>query len=72
MQTDSKRFREIVSILGAYGFGEIRYRLKKNEENDRPRALRQAFEELGPSFIKIGQILSTRSDLLPTDRKSVV
>lgn len=67
MQTDSKRFREIVSILGAYGFGEIRYRFKKNEESDRPKALRQAFEELGPSFIKIGQILSTRSDLLPIE-----
>ncbi len=34
-----------------------------------PRAqrLRQALEELGPVFIKFGQILSTRRDLLPSD-----
>ena len=29
--------------------------------------LRQALEELGPIFIKFGQLLSTRSDLLPED-----
>lgn len=29
--------------------------------------LRRAFEDLGPSFIKIGQIISTRQDLLPAD-----
>lgn len=29
--------------------------------------LRQAIEHLGPIFIKFGQILSTRRDLLPTD-----
>ena len=29
--------------------------------------LRQALEELGPIFVKFGQVLSTRRDLLPTD-----
>lgn len=30
-----------------------------------PAQLRAALEELGPTFIKLGQVLSTRSDLLP-------
>ncbi|MDR2678545.1 MAG: ubiquinone biosynthesis regulatory protein kinase UbiB, partial [Zoogloeaceae bacterium] len=35
----------------------------------RPRAerLRQALENLGPIFVKFGQVLSTRRDLLPPD-----
>jgi len=34
---------------------------------DRPSRIRMALEELGPTFIKLGQLLSTRPDLLPPE-----
>ena len=42
-------------------------RVEPVEKLTRPQRLRMAFEELGPSYIKLGQILSTRPDLVPAD-----
>ena len=36
-------------------------------ESNRGIRLRKALEELGPIFVKFGQLLSTRPDLVPTD-----
>ena len=49
--------RRVLSALGHDG----------HPEPSRAVRLRLAFEELGPAFIKFGQALSTRADLLPSD-----
>lgn len=58
------RFREVVKVLAYYGFGYV-IENKLNNNKKSPENLRKAFEELGPTFMKIGQILSTRPDMLP-------
>src|SRR5260370_1391850 len=37
------------------------------EEDNHAEDLAKALEELGPCFIKLGQLLSTRPDVLPAD-----
>lgn len=43
------------------------YRWTHSNKSPRGERLRLALEDLGPIFVKIGQILSTRRDLLPDD-----
>lgn len=75
------RFRDIMAVLGSQGFDQLVDQLeleeravirslvrpRKREEKTTYRRIVEAMEELGPTFIKLGQILSTRPDLLPED-----
>ena len=43
------------------------YRLTHSNKIPRGERIRLALQELGPIFVKFGQLLSTRRDLLPDD-----
>lgn len=63
-------FYGVVKRLSLHGqlspLDRYRYaRLHLDEDKRMAVSLRQAFEELGPTFIKFGQLLSARHDLIP-------
>lgn len=74
---DLGRLREIAGVLARHGFGELLQRTGLGSlvsgkrvvasESGLAVRIRQVLEELGPSFIKLGQLMSTRADLLPPD-----
>jgi len=64
-----KRATRIGRVMSKYGVRELFQPSEGAEDEDtgraRARQLRAAMDELGPTFAKLGQILSTRPDLLP-------
>jgi ubiquinone biosynthesis protein len=75
-----RRYAQIMDVLSKYGFniglerlfpGRGRFRLstmgKTAETSTVYERIRLALEELGPTFVKFGQIMSTRTELLPPE-----
>jgi ubiquinone biosynthesis protein len=74
------RLTEIAQVAVRHGFGYFlrRHRLgdlvpwgerdpPEATGSDRGRRLREMLDELGPTFVKFGQLLSTRPDVVPPD-----
>lgn len=79
---DRQRLQEIVTVLLRHGLGDIADRLALRqwlsgsqaggvhpaaEAATPPQRWRMALEQLGPTFVKLGQMLATRADLLPPE-----
>ncbi|AKF05689.1 ABC1 kinase family protein [Sandaracinus amylolyticus] len=74
---DLDRLRQIVAVLVRHGFGEIVARTslgslvvgKSEARNNQSvgERVRLVIQDLGPSFVKLGQIVSTRPDLIPPE-----
>jgi len=73
------RVRQVINTLNTHGLGAIAIRagfswylplpsrFQRKTPSDVPVRLRKAAEELGGTFIKLGQMLSLRPDLIPQE-----
>lgn len=72
-----KRAAKLISILGKHGFEDLKSKISStgSDSNDSAAVankqplfyerIRKVLEDLGPTYVKFGQALSTREDLLP-------
>jgi len=69
-QRTLSRVTEIGRVATRHGFGYVLDRRRASDgepDADRGRRLREMLDELGPTFVKFGQLLSTRPDVVPPD-----
>jgi ubiquinone biosynthesis protein len=66
------RLSEIAQVAVKHGFGFLVEERRSGSSNGSPssirgRHLREMLDELGPTFVKFGQLLSTRPDIVPPE-----
>ncbi len=70
-QRNLGRLSEIAQVAVRHGFGYVIEGRRRGEPavegTARGRHLREMLDELGPTFVKFGQLLSTRPDVVPPD-----
>lgn len=77
---NASRLRHVVGVFAKHGFHKIAEQIKLGrfiierlhfsddiENHSVAERVRMSFEELGPTFVKLGQLLATRPDLVPLD-----
>jgi len=78
LKRNLKRIRQIINVAVKHGFFRIIKRIglmnlvafkpdKFTSDGDEPERVRKMLEELGPTYVKIGQTLSMRPDLIPAE-----
>jgi predicted unusual protein kinase regulating ubiquinone biosynthesis (AarF/ABC1/UbiB family) len=81
--THLKRYRQIAGILWKYGRSDVVHQmsvhdafdaeeLKAGPKDAAPEQLASDLEAMGPTYVKIGQVLAGRSDLLPESYRNAL